>query len=122
MDPSLVNPRCAADDLGKPIPDSPHAVSVCLPLWEHNVGYEEGDPAVIDRMRGGYPRFFVHPEVKRLFAQCERRFARDGECCFAFPSFRVARRCAEFVRTATAELGTIHDYGAGGIHAFCMPK
>ena len=71
----LSSPRCRPEDLGKPIPDSPHAVSVCLPLWEHNIGYEQADPNVTEKMQSGYPRFFVHPLVAKLFTECEARFA-----------------------------------------------
>jgi cystathionine gamma-synthase len=56
------------------------AVSVSLPYWKgipfkksinsflpDNVGYEEGDPRVIDSMKGGYPRFVLHPFVKKVY-------------------------------------------------------
>ena len=87
------------EDLGRPLPDDPHAVSVCLPTWTANVGYEEGDPAVTGTMRCGYPRFFIHPTVMQLFAAAESRFTRDGECCFVLPS----RRVAELAHTAFVE-------------------
>src|SRR5580704_14585604 len=90
-------PLCQPADLGRPIPPAPHAVSVCLPTWADNVGYEQADPRVTGRMQCGYPRFFLHPSVVRLFQTCEAKFARDGECCFAFPSRRVAKRCADFL-------------------------
>ena len=32
------------------------AVSVSLPTWEANVGYEEGEEWVLSKMRSGYPR------------------------------------------------------------------
>lgn len=32
------------------------AVSVSLPTWQANVGYEEGDAQVVSRMVTGYPR------------------------------------------------------------------
>jgi cystathionine gamma-synthase len=91
-------PPCRADDLGRPIPDSPHAISVCLPLWEHNVGYEEGDPGVIDRMQAGYPRFFLNPLVQQLFDGVANSFG-GGCACFAFPSKSVALRCQQYVQT-----------------------
>jgi cystathionine gamma-synthase len=100
-------PMCQPADLGRPIPASPHAVSVCLPTWADNVGYEQGDPRVTGRMQCGYPRFFLHPSVVRLFQKCEGRFARDGEYCFAFPSRRVAERCAAFVRKETGLAGHV---------------
>ena len=89
--------RHRREDLGLPIPDDPHGVSVCLPLWEHNVGYEEADPAVTSKMQCGYPRFFLHPSVVRLMDRCDSQFAQPGQCCFVFPTARIAARCAEFV-------------------------
>ena len=68
--------RYLPEDLGKPIPDSRHAVSVCLPTWADNIGYEEADARVIDRMQCGYPRFFLHPSLQALFRACEQKFAR----------------------------------------------
>jgi cystathionine gamma-synthase len=91
----------SGEDLGRPIPNERNAVSVCLPRWRDNVGYEEGDPAVTGAMQAGYPRFFFHPDTAKLFAECERQLARPGECALAIPSERVARRCAEFVRRET---------------------
>lgn len=72
--------RWRGADLGLPIPEERHAVSVCLPRWRDNVGYEEGDPTVTGAMQCGYPRFFFHPDTARLFAECERQLARPGEC------------------------------------------
>jgi cystathionine gamma-synthase len=106
----LDRPLSQADDLGRPIPPSPHAVSVCLPTWADNVGYEQADPRVIGRMQCGYPRFFLHPSVVRLFQKCEAKFARPGECCFAFPSRRVAERCVEFVRKEKGLQGTVEAF------------
>lgn len=113
--------RWRGEDLGRPIPDERHAVSVCLPRWRDNVGYEEADPAVTSAMQAGYPRFFFHPDTARLFAECERRLARPGECAMAFPSERVARRCAEFVQRESkcdARVALCFD---DRVHAVLMP-
>lgn len=109
------------EDLGRPIPDERHAVSVCLPRWRDNVGYEEGDPAVTGAMRSGYPRFFFHPDTARLFAECERRSARPEECAIAFPSERVAQRCAAFVARETGFDPRVTAAFEGRIHAVLMP-
>lgn len=45
-----------------------HAISVSLPTWEDNVGYEEGDKRVIDTMVSGYPRFFIHLSIRKVSA------------------------------------------------------
>lgn len=113
--------RWRGEDLGRPIPDERHAVSVCLPRWRDNVGYEEADPAVTEAMRCGYPRFFFHPDTARLFAECERRLARPGECAIAFPSERVARRCAEFVTRETRSPVRVGPGFDGTVHAVLMP-
>ncbi len=113
--------RWRGEDLGHPIPEERHAVSVCLPRWRDNVGYEEGDPAVTGAMQCGYPRFFFHPDTARLFAECERRLARPGECAIAFPSERVARRCAEFVRRETGADVRTAACLSDSVHAVFMP-
>lgn len=89
------DPCWQAGDLGRPLPDDPHAVSVALPLWEHVVGYEENDPAVTSRFQCGYPRFFLHPTVRRLHETASSELAREGETALAFPSEAAARRCLQ---------------------------
>lgn len=73
------NPAWQDEDLGIPLPDSPHACSVCLPTWDSVIGYEEGREKVTRRMRTGYPRFFKHPAVERLFAAAKSEVAGEGE-------------------------------------------
>src|SRR5712691_4529799 len=53
--------------LGNPIPAfTEHAISVSLPEWADNVGYEEGEARVVDAMQTGYPRFFIHTHIKKV--------------------------------------------------------
>ena len=84
-------PLCRAEDLGSPIPDSPHAVSVCLPTWADIIGYEEKEPRVIDRMRTGYPRFFLHPLIKLV---CAKLQPESGCEALPFADEQAARECA----------------------------
>lgn len=93
----LADPLWKAEDLGRPIPNSPHAISVALPLWDHVVGYEEKRPDIMAALACGYPRFLIHPCVQQLFDAATREHAKPGECAFVFPSVRTARRCADFV-------------------------
>ena len=52
--------------LGNPIPAfTEHAISVSLPKWADNVGYEEGEVRVIGAMQTGYPRFFIHLNIQK---------------------------------------------------------
>lgn len=42
------------------------AVSVSLPTWSANVGYEEGDDRVLGKMKTGYPRCAAGPRNQHL--------------------------------------------------------
>lgn len=56
-----------ATPLGSPIPSIlPHAISVSLPTWKDNVDYEEGAKRVVDAMKTGYPRFFIHKSIQKV--------------------------------------------------------
>jgi cystathionine gamma-synthase len=103
----LKDPLWQSEDLGKPIPDSEHAVSVALPLWEHVIGYEEKDQKVLDAMWCGYPRFVIHPYVADLNSVCENQFARPGERSVCFPTRRAAECCAAYVKTRGGSDGRI---------------
>jgi cystathionine gamma-synthase len=46
--PKLCRPTCQTN--------AAQAVSVSLPTWRANVGYEEGEEWVISKMKTGYPR------------------------------------------------------------------
>jgi hypothetical protein len=47
-------------------PFTPHAISVSLPKWNDNVGYEKGEKRVVDAMVSGYPRFFIHLSIEKV--------------------------------------------------------
>lgn len=98
----LKNPRWQAHELGLPMPDDPHAVSACLPLWRHNIGYEEGDPAICDALQAAYPRFRFHPLIQEL---CQRELNSDGLKGLPFASKNSAIRAANYV---TAKGGTVN--------------
>ena len=93
----ITEPMWRPEELGLPIPDSDHAVSVAMPLWEHVIGYEEKVPQVIEKLQCGYPRFLLHPEVVRLNTMAGDRLAGEGECSVVFPSTSAAERCATYV-------------------------
>lgn len=89
-----------SQDIGAPIPNNTaHAVSVTLPTWEATVGYEEGEAWVVEKMNSGYPRFFIHSDIQTLQKLIESSYGRDTERCMIFPSYRVAKRCREFIKT-----------------------
>ncbi|MDB6069403.1 MAG: putative cystathionine gamma-synthase, partial [Verrucomicrobiales bacterium] len=82
----LSQPAWESRDLGLPLPPTTHAVSVALPMWQDVIDYEEEHPRIAAALQAGYPRFFVHPLVTRLFEAAEKRFAAPGEGCLVFPS------------------------------------
>lgn len=89
-----------SQEIGAPIPQNiPHAVSVTLPTWEATVGYEEGEDWVVNKMNSGYPRFFIHSVIQELAKNIEAKYGREGERCMVFPSYKVAKRCREFVKS-----------------------
>lgn len=96
-------PLAQPSDLGRPIPDSPHAVSVAMPTWQSVVDYEEEDPEVHQALQCGYPRFFCHPAVRRLFEDATERFAEAGETALVFGSAAACDRCAAFLKTETGD-------------------
>ena len=76
-------------------------------------------------MACGYPRFFIHPYVSRLFEICEKQFASGPhDTCFAFPSVDAAQRCATFLQ---AKIGfgvsaRVVQLGTSGVHAVVFRK
>jgi cystathionine gamma-synthase len=103
------DPVWQGEELGQPIPASPHAVSVALPRWQDVVGYEEKKPEVVNALTSGYPRFFIHAQVRELAQQIG-----DGRPCLPFPSLRAARLCAEFVERSSGEQAKVVAFR--GIH------
>ncbi|KKZ62075.1 cystathionine gamma-synthase [[Emmonsia] crescens] len=79
-------------------PETDHAVSVSLPTWRANIGYEEGEKWVTDAMTSGYPRFFIHKSIQALVMEVVRRFGTPGEeSATLFPSRRTADWCYQFM-------------------------
>lgn len=91
------NPAWQEEDLGLPLPDSPHACSVCLPTWDSIIGYEEGREKVTKRMQTGYPRFFKHPTVERLFAAAKAEVASEHEEVIVLPTRASVQRAHRWV-------------------------
>jgi cystathionine gamma-synthase len=99
-----------SEELGQPLPASPHAVSVALPRWQDVVAYEEKNPEVLKRLKTGYPRFVTHPLVERAARQLSH-----GQPCLPLPSQRVAQRAADFVQSNGAKAQIVERQGAFGV-------
>ncbi|GKT89913.1 cystathionine gamma-synthase [Colletotrichum tofieldiae] len=64
-------------ELGQSIPpDTAHA----------NVGYEEGESWVVNKMTTGYPRFFIHRSILALAEDLVSQYARTGQKAMLFPT------------------------------------
>ncbi|KAL5597060.1 hypothetical protein BROUX41_006273 [Berkeleyomyces rouxiae] len=83
--------------LGEAIPDTQHAVSVSLPSWASNVGYEEGQSWVVDKMTTGYPRFFIHKSIAALAESIVKLHGKPGQTAMLFPIHAPAQRCVDFI-------------------------
>lgn len=115
----LANPAWQEEDLGIPLPDSSHACSVCLPTWETVVGYEEGREKVIRRLRTGYPRFFKHPTVERLFDNARAELASDGEDVLILPTRIAAQRAHRWLERMAET--AIRSTSYHGLQALIFP-
>lgn len=117
----LDNPCWQESDLGKPLPDSEHATSVAMPLWNHVIQYEEGDETFRRKLALGYPRFVIHPRVTQLNELARGRFAGVGEGAFVAPSGRVALACVQFLRDVRGAEASVHEMD-GGLFAVVYPE
>ncbi|KAI9878469.1 MAG: hypothetical protein M1830_000803 [Pleopsidium flavum] len=102
-------------------PGTAHAVSVSLPSWKANVGYEEGEEWIMSKMKNGYPRlencgkkltvllcplligsvfincrFFIHKSIEAFAAAIVHKYGKPGEQAILFPSHAIASRCLDF--------------------------
>ena len=111
----FTDPLSRPEDLGLPLPVLPHAVSMCLPTWDSVIGYEEKDPAVIERLACGYPRFVRHPRVAELCDSATAEFAHKGERVLVFPSLGAAWRAADHVKRKTGLSCRLESYGWGSL-------
>ncbi|KAI9373224.1 pyridoxal phosphate-dependent transferase [Aspergillus egyptiacus] len=79
-------------------PNTDHAVSVSLPTWKATVAYEEGEQWVVNKMKCGYPRFFIHPIIQELAREILSRYGNpEIEAAMLFPSPNTARVCESFI-------------------------
>ncbi len=112
-------PAWREKDLGQPLPDSAHACSVCLPTWDAVVGYEEGREKVLKRLRMGYPRFFRHPTVERLFNNAKSEVAGENEEVIVLPTRASVQRAHRWVERRAETALRIASYH--GLQALIVP-
>ncbi len=113
------NPAWQEQDLGLPLPDSAHACSVCLPTWDAIVGYEEGREKILKRMRVGYPRFFKHPTVERLFDNAKAEVAGENEEVLVLPTRASVQRAHRWIERQSNTAVRITSYH--GLQVLIVP-
>lgn len=106
----VAEPAWESGDLGLPLPDSPHACSVCLPTWASVIGYEEERDKVLRKLRAGYPRFFLNPHVKALNDAAEASVCQAGEKVMVFPTKEAAQRAQRFVEKRYSSASRIASF------------
>ena len=91
----LHNPCWQGKDLGHPLPDSTHAVSVALPRWRDVIAYEDNDPQCRSQLRAFYPRFALHPLVAEVAQQAlalsPNGMTSPGTSAWPFPNGTAAQ-------------------------------
>lgn len=96
-------------EFGKPLPSNlDYAVSFGIPTWDSAIGYVEKNPDVISKMDTGYPRYFPQPPIQKLCNHFIKKFGCDSESCRPFPSYNLAKKCLEFVKSITGPGSTAH--------------
>ena len=121
MQDLLKEPLWQEDSLGQPIPDSPHACAVSLPTWDSVVGYEEGREKIIAKMKTGYPRFFLHAFIKRLFVKATEEIAGPGQKVILFAGKGPVQRAQRYVERFAKVATRITSYQRG-LQALVVPE
>ena len=106
----VAEPAWESGDLGFPLPDSPHACSVCLPTWDSVIGYEEARDKVLRKLRAGYPRFFLNPHVKALNEAAAQSVCQPGERVMVFARKGSAQRAQRFVEKRYSSASRIASF------------
>ena len=92
----LNNPCWSATDLGKALPDSPHAVSVALPRWEDVIAYEEQIPDCIEALQSIYPRFGFNPLVAQVAQRAIEPKDWEDTSSWPYPNIETAQKAKKY--------------------------
>jgi len=114
------DPAWKKEDLGQPLPDSPHACSVALPTWSSVIGYEEGRDKVMRRLQAGYPRFLRNPLVERLMTTVREEVCQSDEDVLVLPTKLSAQRAQRYIEKTEETAVRVSSYH--GLQAMVIPK
>lgn len=115
-----IQPASREEDLGIPLPESPHACSVCMPTWNSVIGYEEGRDKIMRRLRAGYPRFFRNPLLERLTVDARSELGSESEEVFLFPTKEGAQRAQRWIERKGKEAARSSAFN--GLQAVIVSK
>ena len=106
----LRNPCWQGEDLGHPLPDSTHAVSVALPRWRDVIAYEDNDPQCRSQLRALYPRFALHPLVaevaQQALAMLPTGMNSPGSSAWPYPNGAAAQLAQQHCRRQAPSAST----------------
>ncbi|KAI0093283.1 pyridoxal phosphate-dependent transferase [Irpex rosettiformis] len=85
--------------VGEPLPlqAGKHAISVSLPSWFSHIGFKEDDHRITDLMQTGYPRFWIHWNIRKLSRYFEEKYSTTGESALLLRSASAAQECQSFL-------------------------
>jgi len=92
----LKHPIWESSELGKPLPDSIHAVSVALPTWKDIINYEEKVPECINSLRSIYPRFGLNPLLKKLASRILHENSLNNYDAWPYPNKYFALKAKNY--------------------------
>jgi len=92
----IKNPVWHKSELGFPLPDSKHAVSVALPTWNDVIDYEEKNPKCLNNLKSIYPRFGLNPLLKVLEKEILADYEVDKYMAWPYPKHSIALKAKSF--------------------------
>ncbi len=94
---NLIKKPCwESSDLGQPIPDNLHAVSVALPTWKDVINYEEKNKECINSLKSIYPRFGFNPLIKEIEQLAISKTSSKFTSAWPYSNFKLAEKAQEF--------------------------
>ncbi len=90
-----------------------------MPTWDSVIGYEEGREKILKRLRLGYPRFFKHPTVERLFENARTEVAGDDEEILVLPTRASVQRAHRWIERLTETAVRITSFN--GLQVLILP-
>ncbi|HRE81904.1 MAG TPA: PLP-dependent transferase [Opitutaceae bacterium] len=102
--------------LGQRIPAKLHGVSCSLPTMRAVIGYEEKDPAIVQHLSSGYPRFVQHPILKRAGAYLLKHRGLEDHYLWLTSSLRSAEALRQWL---APEVATVVSHQ--GLHGVAVP-